>query len=121
MRRFAVSLLVLGAVTACKRSTDAPPCAAVGAKLLILAKDDLENKKPDEELGRAVAAQLPAMRDSIVAACTESAWSAAVRTCLVDANDHIAFEACEQQLTDAQRAALDRAARDESSAEPTSK
>ena len=81
---------------------------------MALAKDDLEHKKVDEAVHRAVEAQLPAMRDSIVHVCTDSKWTSAVRKCLVDANDRVAFEACEQQLTDAQRQALDKSARGES-------
>ncbi len=80
---------------------------------MVLAKDDLEHKTVDEAMRRAVEAQLPAMRDSIGHVCTDSKWSNAVRTCLVAANDRVAFEACEQQLTDPQRQALDRAARGE--------
>jgi hypothetical protein len=81
---------------------------------MALAKDDLEHKHVDEAVRRAVEAQLPAMRDSIVHVCTDSKWTAPVRSCLVAANDRVAFEACEQQLTDAQRQALDRSARGES-------
>lgn len=92
---------------------DGPPCGAVGAKFMALAKDDLEHKGVDEAMRRAVEAQLPAMRDSIVHVCTDSKWTGAVRKCLVDANDRVAFEACEQQLTDVQRQALDRSARGE--------
>lgn len=82
----------------------------MGAKFLVLAKDDLENKQPDEVLRRGVEDQLPAMRDSLVFVCTETKWTAAVRSCLVEAKDHAAFEACELQLTDAQRTSLARAA-----------
>jgi hypothetical protein len=109
-------LLLLGALAGCNRgASDGPPCGAVGAKFMALAKDDLEHKQPpiDEAMRRAVEAQLPAMRDSIVHVCTDSTWTGAVRKCLVDANDRVAFEACEQQLTDPQRQALDRAARGE--------
>lgn len=103
---------------ACKRgAADAPPCAAVGAKLYALAKDALGTsalaRQADDTMRRAALAQFPAMRDAIVFACTESAWSADVRRCLVDATDPLAFEACQRQLTDAQRVALDRAARGE--------
>jgi hypothetical protein len=48
--------------------------------------------------------------------CTDSTWSAETRKCLVLANDRVGFEACEQQLTDEQRIALDRASRDGSAA-----
>lgn len=98
------------AATGCKRKAGAPPCGAVGATFFALTMDGLTHATldGDRDLRRAVEDQLPAMRDSIVHACTESKWSAAVRTCLVEAKDHVAFQACEQQLTDAQRQALDR-------------
>jgi hypothetical protein len=105
----ALLVLVLAA-GGCKRNADAPPCGAVGATFFALTKDGLSHATldTDHDLRRAVEDQLPAMRDSIVHACTESKWSAAVRKCLVEAKDHVAFQACEQQLTDAQRQALDR-------------
>jgi len=84
---------------------------------MALAKDDLEHKGVDEAVQRAVEAQLPAMRDSIVHVCGDGKWTGAVRKCLVDANDRVAFEACEQQLTDVQRQALDRSARGEDTEE----
>jgi hypothetical protein len=109
------STLLLGA---CKRgSADAPPCAAVGAKFLLLTRDSLTKSTIGEDMRRGVLESLPAMRDSIVTVCTDSTWSAAVRKCLVEANDHVAFEACEQQLTDAQRRALDRSSRGEDAAD----
>lgn len=103
---------------ACKRDPDAaPPCGAVGAKLFVLARADLERDKAryDEASRRLVVDQLPAMRDALVNACTETAWSDAVRRCLVDATDHLAFETCQQQLTDAQRQALERSAKPKTS------
>ena len=51
------------------------------------------------------------MRDALAIASKDGEWSPAVRSCMVKATDHVAFAACEQQLTDSQRAALDRAAR----------
>lgn len=89
----------------------APPCSAVAAKFLEIAKADLASAKVEEATSRAVTDQLPAMRDSLAQACTEGKWSAATRTCLVHANDHVGFETCEQQLTDEQRRDLDRATR----------
>ena len=122
MKHLLALALIVTTTVACKRgNADAPPCAAVGAKFLALAKDALGKSslasQTDSTMRRAALDQFPAMRDSIVAVCTDGAWSAAVRKCLVDANDHLAFEACEQQLTDAQRTALDRAARGENAAD----
>jgi hypothetical protein len=110
-----LALMLVLAVAACSRSSDGPACGAVGAKFMALAKDDLVHKGVSDEVRRAVEAQLPAMRDSLVHACTDGTWASGVRSCLVAANDRVAFEACEQQLTDAQRQALDRSARGESS------
>jgi hypothetical protein len=90
------------------RAADGPPCSAVAAKFLDLAKYDLANAKVDDATAHAVADQLPAMRDALAQACSEGHWGAQVRGCLVRANDHVAFEACEQQLTDEQRRDLDR-------------
>ena len=112
-----LALLALVGSGGCRRGAkDAPSCGAVGAKFLALAKGDLARTTPSDAMRRAVLDQLPAMRDSIVAVCTESRWTEAVRACLVQAADHVAFEACELQLTEAQRRALDRAARGEESA-----
>ena len=105
------SLVLALLVIACKRDPNAPPpCGAVGTKLFVLARTDLEKDKAkyDEATRRSVMDQLPAMRDSLVNACTDTKWGDAVRRCMVDAPDHLAFEACQQQLTDAQRQALDR-------------
>ncbi len=89
----------------------APPCAAVAAKFLEIAKHDLDSARVDEATSRAVADQLPAIRDALAQACTEGNWSAATRKCLVRANDRGGVEVCEQQLTDEQRRDLDRATR----------
>jgi hypothetical protein len=89
----------------------APPCSAVGTRFLQFAHYDLDQARVDDATRRAVADQLPAMRDALAQACTEGRWSPTVRDCLVAAGDHAAFEACEQQLTDEQRRDLDRANR----------
>lgn len=112
------SILIVLLLAACKRDPNAaPPCGAVGAKLFVLARNDLERDKAkyDDASRRLVLDQLPAMRDSLVNACTDTKWSDAVRRCLVAASDHLAFEACQQQLTDAQRQALERSARPKTS------
>lgn len=112
-------VLVLLLVAACRRDPDAaPPCGAVGAKLIVLARADTDRDfaaTKDEATRRLVLDQLPAMRDSLVNACTDTKWSDAVRRCLVDATDHLAFEACQHQLTDAQRQALERSAKPKTS------
>jgi hypothetical protein len=112
------SILIAILLVACKRDPNAaPPCGAVGAKLYVLARKDLEQDKAkyDEASRRLVLDQLPAMRDSLVNACIDTKWSDAVRRCLVDATDHLVFEACQLQLTDAQRQTLERSARPKTS------
>jgi len=101
------------ATSGCRRSAGetAPPCSAVAARFVELARYDLANAKLDDTMARAVTDQLPAMRDALAQVCTDGAWTAATRTCLVHASDHVGFEACEQQLTDEQRRDLDRATR----------
>ncbi|MBA3397594.1 MAG: hypothetical protein H0T89_33530 [Deltaproteobacteria bacterium] len=116
MLRTGSRLIVIGlglglAVGACKRDpAAAPPCGAVGSKLLVIARNNLDGGKAqhDDTTRRAVLAQLPAMRDALVHACEDTRWSEGVRRCMVAAVDHSAFEACRAQLTDAQRQALER-------------
>ncbi len=105
-----VAAAALSWACACRSSTrdDAPPCSAVAARFLDLAKYDLAQAKVDDATGREVTDQLPAMRDALAQACSDGKWSPAIRRCLVKASDHVSFEACEQQLTDDQRRDLDR-------------
>jgi hypothetical protein len=92
-------------------SDDAPPCSAVAARFLDIARHELDGAKLDDATRHDVTDQLPAMRDTLAQACTDGHWTAATRKCLVQASDHVSFEACEQQLTDEQRRDLDRANR----------
>ena len=122
MLRIVVPVALVLALGACRRANpDAPPCGAVGAKFLALTKDSLIKSTLGEDMRRGVLESLPAMRDSIVTVCSDSKWSAGVRKCLVEANDHVAFEACEQQLTDAQRRSLDQSSQGEDSTANESK
>jgi hypothetical protein len=99
-------------------SDAAPPCSAVAARFLDLARYDLGRAGVDDATRRAVEDQLPAMRDSLTGACADGRWSAAARTCMVLAGDHVGFESCERQLTDQQRRDLDRANRGASGSTP---
>jgi hypothetical protein len=111
--RFALVVLLV----ACRGGAGdaAPPCSAVAARFVDLAKQALAvaqaQGKADEATSRTVADQLPAMRDSLVQACSDGNWAAETRKCLVRANGPTDFEACEQKLTDEQRGALERASR----------
>lgn len=117
LSRAAALAAVAALMAGCRRDPDAaPPCGAVAAHFLYLAGEDLARADVDEAGRRAVRAQLPAMRDSLAAACAASQWTEQVRRCLHAAVDHAAFETCQQGLTEAQRRALDRAARGEAEA-----
>lgn len=111
MRRLSVLKFLL--LVACGNSKGPPPCAAVGAKLVVLAQTDLAAARVDDTTRRMVLDQLPAMRDSLVHACTDTEWDPAVRSCMVDATDHASFANCERALTATQRDALERGISDE--------
>jgi hypothetical protein len=108
------ALALAGAACRGPARDPAPPCSAVAARFLDIARTDLGRGSAGgigATTRRAVEDQLPAMRDSLAQACADGRWSAPVRSCLVAASDHVGFEACEQQLTDDQRRDLDRANR----------
>ena len=111
--RRALRALVLIVLFGCGNSKGAPPCAAVGAKLVVLAQADLDKATLDETTRRLVLDQLPAMRDTLVNVCSETQWEPSVRTCMVEATDHAGFEACECALNSTQREALERGLPDE--------
>ena len=105
--------LLLIILVACGGGKAPPPCAAVGAKFLVLAQRDLESATLDDDTRRLVLDQLPAMRDALVNACTDTTWEPSVRTCMVDATDHASFQQCEGALSTTQRSALERGVSDE--------
>lgn len=108
MRRLAIAWL---AAAGCHgTSGGGASCQGVANRLFVIAQQDLGSATVDDELRRQVHDQLPAIRDALAETCRAGNWSAAVRDCLADAGDHEAFQACEQQLTDDQRRALDAAA-----------
>jgi hypothetical protein len=104
--------LVLVALLAasCGGKKDEASCGAVATRLFSIAREDLAKAKVDPATRRAVADQLPAIRDALTQICTDGKWSTQVRNCMVTAGDHVALQACQQLLTDEQRRALDRAA-----------
>jgi hypothetical protein len=109
MRRFALALVALAttfALGACHSKSGAPPCEAVAGQFYLLASAELDTATADPATRRAVSDQLPAMRDALKDACKDGAWSPDVRSCMVLARDHAAMQACEQKLTDDQRAAI---------------
>lgn len=106
MRRFALLILI----GACRARPGAPTCEAVAGQFYALARADLGSATVDPGTHRAVSEQLPAMRDALRDACKDGAWSADVRSCMATARDHAAMQSCEQKLSDAQRAALEKPA-----------
>lgn len=114
MSRLAIVLLGFLIASGCgKKRKDDAPCGTVASRLFTIAKDDLGKATVDPATRKAVADQLPAMRDALTQICTDGAWSTQVRNCMANAVDHAAFQACQTQLTDDQRRGLDRAARGE--------
>ena len=108
-----VRLAFVVLLVACRGGTgdSAPPCSAVAARFVELARAELSRARADEATARLASDQLPAMRDALAQACAAGTWGPEPRKCLVRASDPVAFEACEQQLTDEQRRDLDRGSR----------
>ena len=109
MRLVALIVASIAAFGACRSGDAAPSCGAVAGNFVQIASTALHGLPPDQlpdAARRSILDQLPAMRDSLDHACTDTRWSAAVRTCLARAVDHVAFQACEDQLTEEQRRAL---------------
>ncbi|MBX3162028.1 MAG: hypothetical protein KF773_39060 [Deltaproteobacteria bacterium] len=104
----ALVLATLVAAASCKPGDAAPACGAVAGNFILIATRDIDAAKVDGDTRRAVREQLPAMRDALDHACSDNAWSQGVRTCLFEARDSRTFQACETQLTEAQRRELER-------------
>ena len=118
MRRFAL-IVSIAAAAGCHASGGAPACEAVAGRFYALATGELATAPAvDPATARAVSDQLPAMRDALKDSCKDNAWSAEVRTCMAGAADHAAMQACETQLTAAQRAALESASHGEAAPTP---
>ncbi|HEV7559793.1 MAG TPA: hypothetical protein VGO00_30155 [Kofleriaceae bacterium] len=112
MRALVVTMLL--STLACRGQAGDAPCGVAAGTFFTIAKGELDKATVDDATRRAVSEQLPAMRDSLENACRDDGWSAAVRNCLARCTDHVAVEECERQLTEPQRAGLDRAARGDS-------
>lgn len=109
-RFIVIAGLVVLATAACGGKSAIPSCGVVAGQFFRLAAEDLAKATVDEPTHRAVSDQLPAMRDALTLTCTAHKWADPVRTCMANAVDHAAFQACETQLTDEQRKALDQVA-----------
>ena len=109
----AFAYLLASITIGCGDTASPPPCEAVGAKFVVIAKRDLDGGALDDDTRRRILDQIPAMRDSLVNACKDSKWQPSLRACMVDSIDHETFERCEIALTAEQRNALERTESDE--------
>jgi len=100
-------LLLLAAACASAPESAPPPCTAVGGHVYLLAKTALAKTPVDAQTRATLESELPALRDTVVARCRDTAWPGSVRQCMAAATDHPAFVACEDALTEAQRAGRD--------------
>lgn len=113
MKKSSLALAVALACAGCGRKQAGASCGDVTAKLMTIANAEIDAAHASADTARLLHDQLPAMRDSLDQNCKEQKWDRAVRDCLAGAADHAAFVACETQLSDAQKAALDRSTRGE--------
>jgi hypothetical protein len=109
-----LSVLVALLAGGCHGGADGASCGQVGTAFQAIAGAEVAAAKIDDATRRAVADQIPAMRDALVAVCKDGAWAAQVRDCMAKAPDHAALQSCEAGLTDDQRRAIDKATRGES-------
>ncbi|MDB4952876.1 MAG: hypothetical protein JWO36_445 [Myxococcales bacterium] len=107
MRSLVVVILLVSGAGCRAKSSEGAPCGTVAGRFFTIAREELSRATVDPATRRAVTDQLPAMRDSLAQACVDGAWPPAIRDCLVNAATHVAFEACERQLTEAQRRVLE--------------
>jgi hypothetical protein len=104
-RRLAASAFWL--IAACKPAPDSgAPCETVATRFVHVAQRELGSGS--DAVRSAARAQLESVRDHLVAVCIDGKWSAAVRDCMVAADDQTAQLECERRMSDEQRAALDR-------------
>ena len=104
-------LLLVSLLAGCQgRAPEPVACETVASRFFSIALSELGKSPMDDALRRSAANQLPALRHALADVCTRSGWSAPVRECMARASDRVAFEGCELQLGEAQRAALDEAA-----------
>jgi hypothetical protein len=99
----------LALAAGCRRHADEAPCSAVAARLLVVARAELDAAKASPELINQVSPQLPALRDAVDEACSRGDWPLSVRTCMITAADGASLAACQSGLTAEQRQALARA------------
>ena len=116
--------LVLGVLLAAAGCGKGKPgagdsCAAVGAQFLALSHRQLDDaraaKQVDDQTYASVAGHLPTIRDAMVRACKDDAWSGETRACFARAPDDAAIKACYQAMPAEQRELLEKASAGEAS------
>jgi hypothetical protein len=89
-------------------------CDAVGARFLAVARKQLDDASKagdlEGETRTRIDNHIPAIRDAMVRACKENAWTAEVRACFASADDDGKMKACYQAMPPEQRALLEKAA-----------
>jgi hypothetical protein len=94
-------------------------CDAVGANFLTLSHRQLDDartaKQVDDQTYASVSGHLPAIRDAMVRACKDNAWTVETRACFARATDDAAIKACYQAMPAEQRELLEKASAGESS------
>jgi hypothetical protein len=108
-----VALVALAApATACRRhggGGSGAPCTAAAGQFAQVARAELAAKHDlAPELRDGVAGLIAPMRDGMVRACREGAWTAESRDCFARADAEAAMKDCWNRLSDDQRAALAR-------------
>lgn len=99
--------LALVLIAACKPAPpQGAPCETVATRFVHVAERELGSGS--DAVRDAARARFPVLRERLAADCVDGKWSAAVRDCVVEADDQTALVACERNMTDEQRAALDR-------------
>lgn len=103
------SCVLLALAAGCTGRGEEAPCHAVAGRLLVVAQTEARAARIDSKLRERVLMQLPALRDAVEQSCTAGKWATAVRRCMILAGDGAALAACQRDLSDEQRAQLQRA------------
>jgi hypothetical protein len=102
-----VALVVGGGCRSRDASRSGASCDAVGARFLAVARAQLASRpEVDAALRTGIEDLLAPMRDGMVRACSDGAWTPAARDCFAAASDDAAMKSCYQQLSPAQQQSL---------------
>lgn len=110
-----LALGVLLAAAGCGKGTgkgSGDGCDPVGANFLTLSHRQLDDaraaKQVDDQTYASIAGHLPAIRDAMVRACKESAWSVETRGCFANATSDAELAGCYQAMPAEQRELLEK-------------